>query len=201
MNKILLLIRSENTEEENGYYIKAIEQFGGEVVLAFDGESQEKILRKLEEVTGILLPGGLEVGFHDFFLIEYALKHNLKLLGICQGMQSMALYQTANQLVSIENFNHQQKEGYVHEVSLFSGKVKDIFENSKIMVNSHHLQTVLSGGMFSVVGRSSDGLIEAIEGYSKIFQVGVQWHPERMLDYDSGSNRLFLAFIQNKNTD
>lgn len=201
MNKILLLIRPENTEEENNYYIRAIERFGGKVVFVFDLESEKEILRKLDGVAGILLPGGLDVGLSDFFLIEYALKHDLKLLGICQGMQSMALYKTTNKLVSIGNFKHQQKEGYVHDVNLLPGRLKDIFANNKIMVNSHHLQTVLSGGKFFVTGRSSDGLIEAIEGCSKTFQIGVQWHPERMLDYDSGSNSLFLTFIQNKNTD
>ena len=48
---------------------------------------------------------------------------------------------------------------------------------------------------FKAVGYSDDGLIEAVEG-SGDFQIGVQWHPERMLDFDEGSVRLFKAFLE-----
>ncbi len=193
--KILLLIRKENTEEANKCYQMAIEKFGGEVVLLYDFESVDSARKILETVDGILLPGGDDVGVLDFFLIEYALKNRLRLLGICQGMQSMALYHTSNSLVSIGNLSHQQEEGYVHSVTLEDGRLKMIVGRKKIFVNSHHVQTVLESPCFAIVGKSEDGLIEAIENSEHFFQIGVQWHPERMLEYDRVSNLLFQEFL------
>ena len=47
------------------------------------------------------------------------------------------------------------------------------------------------------MGRSDDGLIEVVENKNHPFQIGVQWHPERMLEYDDDSNTIFQAFIDN----
>ena len=67
MSKFLLLLRSENTEEENKCYIRAIEEFGGEVVFVRDTDSYDDVLKVLQEVYGILLPGGYDVGRLDYF--------------------------------------------------------------------------------------------------------------------------------------
>ena len=53
----------------------------------------------------------------------------------------------------------------------------------------------------SIVGISNDGIIEAIEDKNKRFFIGVQWHPESMIEYDSIQNKIFKKFInacQNK---
>lgn len=199
MKKFAILIRKENNNEENNFYIKAIEKFGGKVVLIYDYEKLDNINLKLKEVEGILLTGGDEVGRLDFHLIRYALKNDLKLFGICQGMQSMALYNTDNKLELIGDNSHSQNEKYVHEVKLFSGRLKNIIGKDIIKVNSHHLQTVFESGEFLIAGKSQDNLIEAIENSKHTFQIGVQWHPERMLDYDAASNKLFYYFV-NKNS-
>ena len=196
MSKFLLLLRSENTEEENKCYIRAIEEFGGEVVFVRDTDSYDDVLKVLQEVYGILLPGGYDVGRLDYFLIFYAVSHQLRLLGICQGMQSMTLWRSDDHLVSIGNQSHHQKEGYVHSVLLDDGRLEQILGANQIKVNSYHYQSVLSSHYFRVVGKSSDGFIEAVEDSNQYFQIGVQWHPERMLDYDDVSRRLFLAFVK-----
>lgn len=196
MSKFLLLLRSENTEAENKYYIQAIEEFGGEVVFARDTDSYDDVLKVLQEVCGILLPGGYDVGRLDYFLIFYAVSHQLRLLGICQGMQSMALWRSGKHLVSIGNSSHHQKEGYVHFVLLDDSRLQQILGVSQIKVNSYHYQTVLNSHYFKVVGKSSDGFIEVVEDSNQYFQIGVQWHPERMLEYDDASRKLFLAFIK-----
>lgn len=195
-----VLIRRENTSLANKYYVEAIERFGGEVVLIDDGDSREVLDYKLKMVTGILLTGGDDVGPLDFYLIKYALENNLKLLGICQGMQSMALYGSDDTLVSIKNFNHKREEGYVHYVNFSDGRLARIMKKKRIRVNSHHLQTVKMSHLFSAVGYSDDLLIEAIESNNDIFQIGVQWHPERMLDYDINSRKLIKEFVSQKNS-
>lgn len=196
MKKFLLLLRLENTNRENDFYQRAIERFGGEVVTVTDDLEIEDVKNALSQVEGILLPGGDDVGRLDFYLIEYALHHHLKLLGICQGMQSMALWGSEDSLVEIGNLSHQQhEEGFVHSVLLEEGVLSSILETDKISVNSHHKQTVLNSKNFLIVGRSEDGLIEAIESKGEEFQIGVQWHPERMLEYDAFSRTLFYRFI------
>ena len=194
MKKFLLLLRSENTEEENNLYIKAITEYGGEVLFACDTDTKEVLLSVLEHVEGILLPGGYTVGNWDYFLIGYAVSHHLKLLGICQGMQSMALWQSRDYLIPIGSDLHHQKEGYVHSVVLEDSRLKQILGMHSIYVNSYHYQTVKNSCCFRVVGKSYDGLIEAVENSNHIFQIGVEWHPERMLEYDSCSRKL-LSYI------
>ena len=107
----------------------------------------------------------------------------------------MAMFGSNDKLISIGNYLHKQPEGYVHSVVLKESKLRAIYGKGKIRVNSHHLQTVLKSYYFTVVGKSDDNLIEAIEGKGD-FQIGVQWHPERMLDYDCDSKKLFESFLQ-----
>lgn len=193
-----VLIRRENSDIANEYYIRGIENFGGKVILINDNDSRKELEDKLSSVDGILLTGGDDVGPIDFYLISYALENKLKLLGICQGMQSMCLYGSSLGLIPIGNDSHKRNEGYVHVVTLDEGVLRELFGTSKIMVNSHHLQTISNSHLFRVVGYSDDGLIEAIEGNNGVFQIGVQWHPERMLEYDSWSRDLLETFVKSE---
>lgn len=188
MKKVCILKRIENTKEENDYYQNAIKSFDGEPLLI-----DENNLQQLGTCQGILITGGFHKGKLDDYLIEYAICNNLPLLGICQGMQSMALYHTNQKLEKIEN--HHQKEGYQHEVKLGKSNLSRILGQSKIMVNSYHYEQVKNSKEFEIVGVSRDGVIEAIENPNHRFQIGVQWHPERMLSYDEISRRLFQSFI------
>lgn len=190
MKKVCILKRRENTKEDNNYYINAIKKYGGNPILI-----DESNINRLEECLAILLTGGFTKGSLDDYLIEYALKNNLPLLGICQGMQSMAIFQSNLKLEEVSN--HHQKDIYVHEVILTKSNLKRILGKDKLKVNSFHYQTVRDSYYFSIVGRSDDGLIEVVENKSHPFQIGVQWHPERMLEYDEDSNAIFKAFINN----
>ncbi len=197
MKKFLLLLRHENGDVENHFYIQAIKKYGGSIVFVSDDDCWEDILEKLEEVEGILLPGGDDVGPWDYSLIQYALDHQLKLLGICQGMQSMALCGTSHSLVAIGNSSHYAKKEYLHDVSFKEGsRIQELLGRSLLHVNSYHYQTVADSFLFSVVGRSEDGLIEVVENSNHKFQIGVQWHPERMIDYDLASQKLLDSFIR-----
>lgn len=182
-------------KKENQFYIQAIQRFGGEVVFVSDMDSYDYVLQVLNGVSGVLLPGGYDVGRLDYFLIDYVVSHQLKLLGICQGMQSMALFRSSHQLISIGNSSHHQQEGYVHSVILENSRLRDIMGIRSFYVNSYHYQKVLDSCCFRVVGKSSDGVIEAIENSEHSFQIGVQWHPERMLEYDDYSKKIFSSFV------
>jgi peptidylprolyl isomerase len=46
-----------------------------------------------------------------------------------------------------------------------------------------------------ITGFSDDGLVEAIERPDRRFAMGVQWHPERLIDETADADALFGAFV------
>lgn len=194
--KILLLMREENNGYANECYRSAIERFGGEIVECNYNNHYEDLLGMLSSVDGVLLTGGDDASVMGLFIINYCVKNNKRLLGICLGMQEMCVYSSNDKIISIGDLRHSvEEEKYVHDVLLDAdSKLSSIYGDTKIKVNSHHKQTLERSNYFKAVGYSDDGLIEAIEGEGD-FQIGVQWHPERMLDFDEGSVKLFKAFL------
>lgn len=183
MKLVAILNRMENTKELDINYLNAVSDNGAIPVLI-----NENNLELIKFCGGILLTGGDEKGSLDDYLIKYALDNNLPLLGICQGMQSMALYNTNNKLVNVSN--HYKCE---HIINIEDSKLKNIIGKSEIIVNSYHHQQVLSSKEFKVTARSCDGVIEALESSNDIFQIGVEWHPEKMNSEDS--KKIFREFI------
>jgi putative glutamine amidotransferase len=53
-------------------------------------------------------------------------------------------------------------------------------------VTSSHHQALADGGTLEVIGRSDDGVVEAVRDPARAFYVGVQWHPERTTDHGMG---------------
>lgn len=195
MISIGILKREENTKEENEFYKNAVLKYGARPVL-IDSSN----LQLLEGCSGLILSGGEKKGPLDDLFIKYALKRKMPFLGICQGMQSMAVYNSDLEIVDSKTKIHAQLGvDYVHLVHLEKSKLQDIIQKENIMVNSHHTETVVDSKEFLVVGRSDDGLIEAIEHGEHPFQIGIQWHPERMLEFDQSANLLFEKFIQISN--
>ena len=192
MCNIGILYRRENlTNNLQDNYIDAIEECGANAIILYESDMQ-----KIEECDGILLPGGDYKQRVEDFMIWYTLEHNLPIFGICQGMQSMATFNSNIKIENIRNTRHNQQEGYIHNVKLFASNLKNIFQKENIKVNSHHLQTVKDSKMFRIVGVSNDGLIEAVERSEHPFQIGVQWHPEKMRDYDEDNKRLIKTFVK-----
>ena len=192
---ILLLIREESSNNNINNYIRAIELYNGNVIKIKDNIDINCLVKILKNIDGILLTGGDKVGRLDYFLIKYAIDNNLKLLGICQGMQSMALYGSEDSLVEIGNLSHNKYKNYCHNVKLSNSKLKNILNKEVVEVNSYHKQKVLNSYYFKIVGMSDDGIIEAVESNNNIFQIGLQWHPEKMIDYDNNSKLIFDYFI------
>lgn len=81
-----------------------------------------------------------------------------------------------------------------HTVRFTKGSIlSKIYGAEKVGVNSFHHQGVKSLGLgLTSIAWADDGTIEAVEGNGG-FMVGVQWHPERMID--SEHSELFKAFI------
>ena len=141
---------------------------------------------------GIIFQGGDDFEKYDLQALKYVYDINKPVLGICLGMQLMGVLFDG---IMIDISNHKKKLSYAHSVTINKhSKIYNIFKTNNIKVNSRH-KSIIKKTKLKVVGISNDGYIEAIEDSNKKFFIGVQWHPESMINYDKTQNNLFESFI------
>lgn len=149
---------------------------------------------QIDMCDGILMPGGDFMYFYDRYICDRANEKDMPLLGICMGMQTMCNYNNENKNIFIEGHKDLTKD-YVHSVNIIPGtKLYDIIGETKIMVNSIHRTKVPNSGDYSVCAKAEGDIIEGIEKKDKLFNIGVQWHPERT--NDEPSRKIITAFIE-----
>lgn len=139
-------------------------------------------------------------------LMRGALKRNMPVLGICGGMQllNVVLGGTLHQDIGREiqgAHEHEQKHDRTqpqHPVDVREGSLlADAVGRGQLMVNSTHHQAACRMGPQVVVSAvSPDGVVEAIESSQYTFALGVQWHPELMLNTVPVNVGVYRAFIQ-----
>lgn len=142
---------------------------------------------------GFIIPGAVTWTNTDILVMQYVLKENKPLLGICAGMQLIANIDTFIDNTIKVNKHYKPRIMYVHEIKLNDGILKNIFNKDNIMVNSRHHYRVELKDFFKVDATSQDNVIEAISIPSYKFIVGVQWHPEDMVD--EMQDKLFAYFF------
>ena len=165
--------RCENNYiKTNNSIINAIEKCGGIPITIISYET-------VELCDGIILPGGTDITDFDKNICKYAIENDIPILGICLGMQVMASLFEDN-LERIDN--HNKKEKYVHKIKTIKGSILDDIIGESY-VNSRHNEHVINSGIYNVTAYI-DNSIEGIEYIDNRFNVGVQWHPEDMIEYD-----------------
>jgi len=144
----------------------------------------------------------------DGALLEDALAAGKPVLAICYGAQLLNVHFGGSLLQDIPSevrttIDHDQDEdGHdaLHGVRIEGGHLAELAAElgagSEPKINSSHHQAVLQPGRgLRITARSPDGVVEAVEwDGSKVWVVGVQWHPERMRG-DALADALFRRLV------
>lgn len=162
-------------------------------------EEEKNYLNSMIDLCdGIIMPGGSHLYEHDFYIYGYAVSKDIPILGICAGMQLMGIYDNLGEkLIKVDNeTKHQNEDKYVHDIKIEKNSLLyRIINKELIKVNSKHTYCLPKVKSLKVSAISDDGTIEAIEKEDKKFVLGIQWHPEGMLDYDEDANKIIDAFM------
>ena len=124
-------------------------------------------------------------------LLRGALQRGLPLLGVCGGMQLLNVVAGGTLIQDISRqlphaAPHEQthdRSRPQHPVEIKDGTlVAELLGKGQVMVNSTHHQAVGKPGRDVVVSAiAPDGVVEALELRSHPFAIGVQWHPELLI--------------------
>ena len=203
------LIERPDAPTENQYvvranYAAAIAEAGGmPMILPFHSEN---IAAALVLADGVVITGarpGVAVAEprqrFERQLVDEALKAGKPLLGICHGMQLIGEclggeFVTELPASKISHLPDGGPNQFAHEVMLAPGSDLVLWAGSEVQqVNSLHGHALAGEGRFRVVARATDGVIEAFEGETATFCLGIQWHPEyRLTPLDCEILRAFV---------
>ncbi|MDX1195065.1 gamma-glutamyl-gamma-aminobutyrate hydrolase family protein [Sinorhizobium medicae] len=136
-------------------------------------------------------------------LIEAALSRGMPIVGICNGMQLLAVC-LGGALVqdipaeiegALEHKPNQSASIAPHQIYISgTSRYLQTPQGELHQVNSVHHQSVLPSDAYQVIAVSPDGVVEALEKKDGGFAIGVQWHPEYgVADIDTIIFEAFLA--------
>jgi len=206
-------------------YIRAVLAAGGVPLLIGPTGEPELMEPVLARVDGLLVTGGADVApalygqeplpglgkvdpewdALDVTAARLALARDLPVLGICRGVQVLnvaaggTLYQDIPNQVS-GALSHSQtapRHEPTHPVTLLPGsRLHRLLGETAVAVNSFHHQSVLAVAPgFQVSAHAPDGVIEGIESTTHRFALGVQWHPELLVEGHPVQRRLFAGLV------
>jgi len=209
----------------NTAYLRAVQRAGGVPVLlppTLDASALDALCSRL---SGLLLTGGGDLDPARFGeprhpavyevsdardgleldVTTRALDRDLPLLAICRGIQvlNVALGGTLYQDIPSDPGSpiaHSQKDRRdiaTHAVKVTPGtRLAAILGTLSLDVNTFHHQSIKALGRgLGVAATAPDGIIEGVERGDRRFVVGVQWHPEDLVEHDPAAANLFAALV------
>ncbi len=140
-------------------------------------------------------------------LLRWAMRDEMPIFGICRGIQMLnvaaggTLYQDIGaQLPDALPHEHVMGAPYnrlAHSIEVDPASwLARALGATRLDVNSLHHQSVkqVAPGL-RVVARAPDGIVEGIESLNGQFTIGVQFHPEWLIDDDARMVQLFKEFV------
>jgi gamma-glutamyl-gamma-aminobutyrate hydrolase PuuD len=139
-------------------------------------------------------------------LARQALRRGLPVLGICRGSQLLNVVAGGTLHVDVQHekgtalthIDYDHYDAYRHPVTITPGTpLAQWYKQDTVPVNSYHHQGIRRlARRFRPMGHTEDGLIEAYYDPTARFVVGLQFHPERMLEEHPGNLRVWQAFAK-----
>ena len=183
-------------------YTRSVEAAGAvAVLLRPQSDGAAEIVSRLD---GLIITGGPDVdperygeqphprtvrvrGDRDAWeiaLLDAAEAAALPVLGICRGMQVMAVRAGGSLEQHLpDSVGHEEHApgssayGWT-AIRTARGSLVQRLVGDDLQVSCHHHQAVVKHPGFEVTARAADGTIEAMEDPDRPFWLGVQWHPE-----------------------
>jgi putative glutamine amidotransferase len=163
---------------------------------------------KSSELVGRIDPARDEI---ELTLTRWAIEDKKPLLAVCRGIQvvNVAAGGTVHQDLAAQlpgSIKHDYfprrgqytRDQLVHGVKLTEGsRLASLLGATSVEVNSMHHQGIRDvASTLRPTAYAPDGLIEGLESPNGHFLLGVQWHPEALIERDPRMGRLFSAFIE-----
>jgi putative glutamine amidotransferase len=127
----------------------------------------------------------------DLALLRRAAARGLPVLGVCGGMQAMAIAAGGELRVGGPDEIARHADGGRHGVRTEAHTRAAALLGPELETSSHHRQLVAGAGALRVSAHAADGTPEAVERPGDPLWLGVQWHPER-----DGDPRPFRALAE-----
>lgn len=213
-----------------GYY-QSVVRAGGVPLIIPPVADKDVLMNTLDHIDALILSGGGDINplyageepipelhginqerdLPELLITRLAYNRQLPILGICRGIQTLAVAlggkvcqdigsekrEAKNEKLAVKHSQDADRSEPTHSVNvvedstlfniykeqLLPPSTGETEEGLLLFVNSFHHQAVAdAGSKFRVVATAPDGIVEAIESAEKKSILGVQWHPECMGD-------------------
>jgi putative glutamine amidotransferase len=189
-------------------YAESVTAAGGVPVLIPPLPSATSACTVIARLDGLIISGGADVNparygevpdenvsvwyddrdASELWLLDAAKDASLPVLGICRGMQIMAVHAGGRLVQHLPDvvghaMHAGNASGYSHlEVTVEPGHRITELIGPRVIAACHHHQAVATHPGFVATAHDLDGVLQAMESESDRFELAVQWHPETAAD-------------------
>ena len=192
-------------------YFESVLKAGATPVVIPPFEDKDALANVLDHVDGLLLSGGGDLNplftgeepvpqlhavnykrdLAELLLIRLAYDRQIPMLGICRGIQMLAValdgsvwqdigsQQPGQPLLKHDQQLDRRYASHTVDIAADSTILRPLLGDGPVAVNSFHHQAVRDAGpRLRVCATAPDGTVEAVESSEHKSILGVQWHPE-----------------------